>query len=71
MKGLLKLSTVALSAAMVAGMSTPVFAAGANVGGTTKAEGPTIQVVDVNNNIVATTKDKTKTYNYSILAGLI
>lgn len=65
MKGLLKLSTVALSAAMVAGMSTPVFAAGANVGGTTKVEGPTIQVVDVNNNIVATTKDKTKTYNYS------
>jgi len=65
MKGLLKLSTVALSAAMVAGMSTPVFAAGANVGGTTTVEGPTIQVVDVNNNIVATTKDKTKTYNYS------
>lgn len=55
MKGLLKLSTVALSAAMVAGMSTPVFAAGASVGGT---PGTTINVTDVNGNVVATTKSK-------------
>jgi hypothetical protein len=65
MKGLLKLSTVALSAAMVAGMSTPVFAAGANVSGTTTVEVPKIQVVDANNNIVATTNtDIKKTYDY-------
>ena len=65
MKGLLKLSTVALSAAMVAGMSTPVFAAGASVSETTTAKVPTIQVVDANNNVVATTNtDIKKTYKY-------
>lgn len=62
MKGLLKLSTVALSAAMVAGMSTPVFAAGASVGGTDS--GTKINVTDVNGYVVATTKSDVKTYNF-------
>ena len=64
MKGLLKLSTVALSAAMVAGMSTPVFAAGANVGGTTTTA-TTIEVTDTNGNVVATTKANTKYYDFN------
>jgi hypothetical protein len=62
MKGLLKLSTVALSAAMVAGMSTPVFAAGANVGA---AAGTKISVTDANGNVVATTDANVKTYSFS------
>ena len=63
MKGIKKIGSFALSAAMVAGLSTPVFASGTTSNTTQVTGGVTYTVTDADDNIIATTEVGTKVYD--------